>query len=137
MRLRNWMTNEPDSDRGQHVDWLIGGGEMGARVRSFDWSATALGPANEWSQSLKTAVRLLLDSRYPMFLWWGSDLINIYNDAYVPILGARHPEALGAPAPRIWFDIWDVVGPQTDTVLRKELATWNESVLLLMERYGF
>ena len=110
---------------------------MAERVRTFDWSRTAIGPADRWPQSLKTAVRILLESRFPMFLWWGPHLINIYNDGYVPILGARHPEALGRSAPQIWNEIWPVVGPQADIVMREARATWNESVLLVMERFGF
>jgi len=73
--------------------FLAGGGEMGERVRSFDWSKTPLGPLEHWSPSLKTAVRIVLGSRYQMFVWWGEDLINIYNDAYAPLLGQRHPNA--------------------------------------------
>jgi PAS domain S-box-containing protein len=117
--------------------WLVGGGEMGARVRGLDWSRTPLGPLDAWPQSLRTAVRIALDSRYPMFVWWGAELINVYNDAYIPVLGARHPAALGRPAREIWPDIWDVVGPQAEIVLREGRATWNESLLLVMERHGF
>jgi signal transduction histidine kinase len=118
-------------------DFLAQGGEMAERMLAFDWSRTPLGPAEAWPQSLKTAVRILLDSRYPMFVWWGRELINLYNDAYVPVLGKRHPEALGRPAPEIWGDIWSVVGPQAETVLAEGRATWNEERLLLMERFGF
>ena len=116
---------------------LAEGGEMGERMRAFDWSRTPLGPMEAWPQSLKTAIRILLGSRYPMFVWWGRELINLYNDAYVPVLGKRHPEALGRPARQIWADIWSVVGPQAETVLNEGRATWNEERLLLMERHGF
>lgn len=87
-------------------------GEMAARLRAFDWSRTPLGPIDTWPQSLRLAVGICLGSRFPMFVWWGRELINIYNDAYRPILGARHPAALGQPAARIWGEIWDVVGAQ-------------------------
>jgi PAS domain S-box-containing protein len=119
------------------ASWLVGGGEMGARVRALDWSKTPLGPLEAWPQSLRTAVRIALDSRYPMFVWWGEERINLYNDAYIPVLGARHPSALGRPAPVVWPDIWHVVGPQAEIVLREGRATWNESLLLVMERYGY
>jgi PAS domain-containing protein len=110
---------------------------MGARVRAHDWSQTPLGPLEAWPQSLRTAVRIALESRYPMFVWWGNELTNIYNDAYRPFLGIRHPTALGRPAAETWSEIWGVVGPQAEIVLREGRATWNESLLLVMERYGF
>ena len=111
--------------------------EMARRVREFDWSKTPLGPVDLWPQRLLTSVRLMLNSRYPMFVWWGRELINFYNDAYVPVLGARHPDALGQSAARVWAEIWDVVGPQAEIVMRDGQATWNESTLLVMERYGY
>ena len=72
--------------------------EMAQRVRDFDWSATPLGPIESWPQSLLIAVSICLNSRFPMFVWWGPKLINIYNDGYIPMLGARHPRALGHPS---------------------------------------
>ncbi|HET9228433.1 MAG TPA: ATP-binding protein [Thermoanaerobaculia bacterium] len=111
--------------------------EMGERILAFDWSRTPLGPIESWPLNLKTTVGILLNSRYPMFVWWGREMINLYNDAYIPVLGKRHPDALGRPAPEIWGDIWSVVGPQAETVLNEGRATWNEERLLLMERHGF
>jgi len=125
----------PDSSA--RIDVFPGDSEMARRMREFDWSATPLGPAESWPRSLQTVIFLMLNSRYPMFVWWGSKLINLYNDAYIPVLGARHPEALGRSAPRIWNEIWDVLGPQAEAVMREGRATWNESLLLVMERYGF
>src|SRR5687768_18442274 len=110
---------------------------MAARVGSFDWSRTPLGPADTWPQALRTAVGICLNSRFPMFVWWGPDLINIYNDAYIPVLGKRHPAALGRSAPTIWRDIWPIVGPQAEAVMTRGEATWNERVLLVMERHGY
>jgi PAS domain S-box-containing protein len=110
---------------------------MAARVRSFDWSKTALGPMDRWPQSLRVALGVCLNSRFPMFVWWGPDLINIYNDAYVPILGKRHPHALGRPAKSSWGEIWPVVGPQAEAVMQRGEATWNDRVLLVMERHGY
>jgi PAS domain S-box-containing protein len=117
--------------------WLTGGGEMGKLIREVDWSKTPLGPIDSWPQSLKTSILLTLNSRYPMFVWWGRELTNLYNDAYIPILGARHPGALGEPAARVWAEIWDVIGPQTEIVMREGRATWNESLLLVVERHGY
>ena len=114
-----------------------GGGEMGARMRAFDWRTTPLGPPESWPQSLKTAVGIMLTSRYPMFVWWGRDRINLYNDAYIPVLGTRHPAALGQPAKDIWAEIWDEVGPRSDAVLLRGEATFDQNLLLLMERHGY
>ena len=127
---KNSMTNAD-------YDFLSGGGQMGALIRSKDWSSTPLGPVERWPRSLKTVIFLMLNSRYPMFVWWGRELINFYNDAYIPVLGARHPDALGRAASGIWAEIWDVVGAQAEIVMREGRATWNDSILLVMERYGY
>jgi signal transduction histidine kinase/PAS domain-containing protein len=111
--------------------------EATALLESTDWSKTPLGPRSEWPQSLRLAVAICLGSRFPMFVWWGRELVNIYNDAYVPILGQRHPRAFGQPARDTWHEIWDVVGPQADAVMERGEATWNERVLLVMERHGY
>ncbi len=110
---------------------------MGERMRSKDWSETPLGPIPSWPQSLKTLVMTMLNSRYPMFLAWGPRRSFLYNDAYSPVLGKRHPHALGQPAGDIWSDIWGVIGPQMDLVLEEGRATWNEDCLLMMERNGY
>ena len=119
------------------IEVPAGDGEMAAAVRAFDWSATPLGPMDAWPQSLRVAVDICLNSRFPMFVWWGPKLINIYNDAYVPMLGKRHPRALGRPARDSWDEIWAIVGAQADAVMNRRMATWNERVKLVMERYGF
>jgi signal transduction histidine kinase len=119
------------------VAFLAGRGELGALLRAFDWRSTPLGPTEGWPQSLRTAVSLMLANRYPMFIWWGPEQINIYNDAYAPILGKRHPDALGRRAAEIWADIWDVVGLQAQAVVTRGEATWNDRVLLVMERNGW
>ncbi|HTE39490.1 MAG TPA: hypothetical protein VK629_01595, partial [Steroidobacteraceae bacterium] len=72
-------------------DWLAGNGEMAERIRQFDWSKTPLGPATGWSAALRTTIGLMLANRFPMLLWWGPDYICIYNDAYISILGGKHP----------------------------------------------
>src|SRR5690242_3562985 len=126
-----------DADVKQGAGFLRAGGETGAIIRSLDWSATILGPPETWPQSLRVAVQIILNSRYPMFVWWGPSLINFYNDSYVPFLGQRHPRALGIPAQDSWREIWDVVGPQADQVMKEGRSTWNEEKLLIMERYGY
>jgi signal transduction histidine kinase/ActR/RegA family two-component response regulator len=108
-----------------------------ARLLATDWAKTPLGPMDRWPPSLRLAVDICLSSRFPMFVWWGSELINIYNDSYSPMLGLRHPRAFGRPARESWEDIWSVIGPQVDMVMNKGNATWNERVLLVMERKGY
>ncbi len=108
-----------------------------ALLQSTDWDATALGPMRQWPQSLRIAVSICLNSRFPMFVWWGPQLVNIYNDAYIPVLGARHGRAFGVPARELWHEIWDVLGPQQVAVMERGEATWNERVRLLMERNGY
>ncbi len=116
---------------------IPGGGSMGALVRSHDWSQTSVGAIEGWSSSLKTAVSIMLNSRYPMFIWWGEEGLNFYNDAYIPILGARHPDALGQPASQVWAEVWDALSPQIEGVLQKGQASWDEALFLIMERKGY
>jgi PAS domain S-box-containing protein len=110
---------------------------MGALMRRTDWAATPVGPVSRWPRSLRLAVQIILNSRYPMFVWWGRELIYFYNDAHVPILGNRHPQALGQSAPRVWAEVWDEVGPQADAVLNEGRPSWNEDRLLIVERKGY
>jgi len=96
-------------------DVLAGGGEMGALMRSIDWAGIPLGPVEAWSQTLKTMVSFLLANRFPILLWWGPDYIQLYNDAYRPILGAKHPQSMGQPVRECWWEIYDVIGTLIDT----------------------
>lgn len=89
------------------MTWPIGGGEMGERIRVFDWSATPLGPIETWPQSLRTAVDLMLGARQPVFIGWGPQLHALYNDGYIPILGVKHPHALSKPFKEVWAEIWE------------------------------
>jgi hypothetical protein len=100
------------------VEVFAGGGEMGALMRAHDWAATPLGPPEVWPQSLRTALGILLNSRYPMFIFWGPRLVKLYNDGYRPILGVtKHPWALGRPGPEVWPEIWDTIGPMVEAVV--------------------
>ncbi|WP_407892554.1 response regulator [Scytonema sp. NUACC26] len=111
---------------------------MGQVMRSLDWSQTLLGPLSQWAQSLKTAVSIILNSRYPMFIWWGAEYANLYNDAYRPMLGAsKHPQFLGHSAKACWAEVWDVIGPLAESVLTTGEPTWSDDLLLLMDRYGY
>ncbi|MGQ0508310.1 MAG: ATP-binding protein [Myxococcaceae bacterium] len=118
-------------------DFIAGGGEMGALMRSMDWSKTELGAMGDWPVSLRTVAGLLLRSGFPMLLWWGPNLIQLYNDAYRPILGDKHPRSLGAPGAEVWKEIWPVVGPLAESIQRGGPATWNEHLLLPINRKGF
>src|SRR5262245_57730671 len=116
---------------------LAGGGDLGRRMREIDWSATAFGSVESWPQSLRTCVRIILTSRQPMFVWWGEQLINLYNDAYVSILGGKHPVALGQPASIVWRELWDDIAPRAMKAMRENAGTFDEALLLIMERNGY
>jgi PAS domain S-box-containing protein len=116
--------------------FLTGGGEMGARMRAHDWTRSPLGPPECWPQSLRTTVSLILNSRFPMFVAWGPELGFLYNDDYVPILGAKHPAALGRPFAEIWDEIWSDIGPLAERALAGE-ATFHEDMPLTMLRKGY
>ncbi len=119
------------------VDALAGDGEMAERIRAMDWSGTPVGPIATWPQSLRTSVEIILSSRYPMFVWWGRQLTNIYNDAYRPFLGKKHPNALGHSAREAWSEIWEQIGPRAEAVLERGEATFDEALLLIMDRFGY
>ena len=124
-------------NRPSAADFLAGGGEMGALTRAHDWSATPLGPPETWPQSLRTAVRILLNTNHPMFIWWGPELIQFYNDAYRQTMGPeRHPSALGQRGRACWAEIWDIIGPQIEQVMRGGGATWHENQLVPVTRHG-
>ena len=118
------------------LDFLSGGGNMGERIRNFDWGSTPLGDPETWEQGLKTCVRIILTSAQPMFVWWGPSLINIYNDQYAHFLGVKHPTALGAKAEDVWKEIWDQLLPKIKSVERNE-GTYDDSFLFIMERKGY
>ena len=98
--------------------FLVGGGEMGERTRTFDWSATPVGPVERWPQALKIAVRIMLGSRYAMWMGWGPEFTFFYNDAYGQMtLGPKHPWALGKSAREVWREIWADIGPRAEGVI--------------------
>lgn len=114
------------------------GGEMGALMNTLDWAQTPLGPIEHWPQSLCTALSICLVSRFPMLLWWGPELVMLYNDAYRPILGStKHPRSMGQRGKVCWPEIWDVIGPMLEGVLTQGQATWSNNQLLLLDRNGY
>jgi PAS domain S-box-containing protein len=126
-----------DIPRPLAADWLVGGGEMGARIRAHDWPRTPLGPIEAWPQSLRSALSICLGSRFPIVLYWGADRTVLYNDAYAEILGKKHPWALGRACREVWSEIWDVIAPMLDGVVTSGEATWSDDQLLLLERRGY
>ena len=128
LHLNRLMTTPPA--------FLAGGGEMGAAIRNFDWGATPLGPPDGWPRTLKTCLSILLASRQPMWVWWGPELINFYNDPYLSIIGGKHPGALGQPARKVWAEIWDQIQGRIGAAMRGE-ASYSEAELLVMQRNGY
>ena len=118
-------------------DLFAGGGEMGRRIREFDWARHPLGPQALWPQSLKTLVRVMLDSRYAMWMLWGPDLTFFCNDAYLPTVGIKRDWVLGARSDKVWEEIWSDIGPRIRQVLEQGQSTWDEGLLLFLERSGF
>lgn len=111
---------------------------MRALMRSLDWSQTPLGAVDTWPQSLRTTISILLSSRYPMFTFWGPHRVQVYNDAYRPVLGTlKHPNALGQPGAEIWAEVWDVLGPLVEQAEQEGQGTWSENMPLFMQRSGY
>jgi PAS domain S-box-containing protein len=117
--------------------FLSGGGVMGARMRAYDWSLTPLGAPETWPQSLKAVVRVMLTSRFAMWMAWGPELTFFCNDAYLPTTGLKRDWVLGARSDRVWAEIWQDIGPRIRRVLATGEATWDEALLLYLERSGF
>jgi signal transduction histidine kinase len=126
------MTNQTITE-----EFFAGNGEMAALMRAFDWASTPIGSAATWPQSLKTTVRIMLTSRYAMWMAWGKELTFFCNDAYRPTLGVKSSWALGAPATEVWAEIWPDIGPRIEKVLHTGEATWDEALMLFLERSGY
>jgi PAS domain S-box-containing protein len=128
-------TATPDDATAEAV--LSGGGEMGALMRSMDWSLSPLGPVSSWPQSLRTMVGTCLNTRFPMMVFWGPRNVMFYNDGYRPILGGKHPRSMGRPGEEVWTEIWDQLLPMIHTVRGEGRAVISENQQFLMERVGF
>ncbi len=128
---------EKDDRNVAEFNFLSRGGELGERIRSFDWGSTSLGTPDQWPHSLRTIVRIMLTSQQPIWIGWGPEFIKLYNDPYKAIVGGKHPWALGQPASVVWKDIWEAVGPRLEKVMKQNEGTYDESLLLIMERYGY
>lgn len=122
--------------RGHEVsatDGFPGAGIMGECVRTHDWTATPLGPAETWPQSLRTALSIMLSSAFPTYLAWGPELTSFYNDAYIPIMGDK-PNGLGRPFPEVWSEVWDTIGPITERAMHGEASYFEDLPLTLVRR---
>ena len=115
----------------------IADSDMAALVAQHDWAATPLGPVERWPQSLRSAVSILLPSKAQIVLFWGRDLVALYNDAYRPVFGAKHPSALGQPARACWREVWDVLRPLFEGVMRSGEAFWAQDHRFYLERHGY
>ena len=124
---------EPDGS----PNFLAGGGEMGALLRSHGWAQSVLGAPARWPSSLKATIRIMLTSRQPIWVGWGGELTFFYNDAYRAIIGGKHPWALGRPAEEVWREIWADIGPMLATAMGGIEGTYVEEQLLIMERNGY
>ncbi len=111
-------------------------GEMARLIESFDWLRSPLGPSAQWPQSLKTALNICLRSRFQLAMFWGPELVFLYNDAEREVIGSLHPHALGKPAREVLVDMWETVGPMLHEVLKSGEATWSVDQPLMIDRYG-
>src|SRR3954468_15797146 len=126
------------SDEPTALAALRAGGQVGADLLAVDWDATPLGPPETWPQSLTTVVNIVLGSRFSMWMAWGPELTFFCNDAYRrDTLGAKYPWALGRPAGEVWAEIWPDIGPRIEQVMDTGVASWDEALLLFLERSGF
>ena len=131
------MSANPAPSTANQLDFLTGGGDMGARIRAFPWAKTGLGPPEHWPSGLRTSLRILLTTQHPVFIFWGEQLTCFYNDAYSRSLGPeKHPSILGIAGRDAWSEIWHIIGPQIDQVMRGDTATWHENALVPIFRHG-
>ena len=114
-----------------------GDSELARLMRTLDWSSTPFGPVDLWPQSLRTTVGICLTSRFPIVMWWGPDLLMLYNDAWRPVLGRTKHPAVARPGREVWPEIWHIIGPMLEGVLKSGRATWQDDQLLMLDRNGY
>jgi len=117
--------------------FLAGGGETGELIRSIDWSKTLLGSPDLWPQSLRSSLSICLNSNFPIAIYWGKEKILLYNDAWSPIPGTKHPRAMGLTAKEVWPEIWDSIGPLFEEVFTTGKPAGSKDGLLPMQRHGY
>jgi hypothetical protein len=116
---------------------LARGGVAGALIRERDWAGTAVGVMEAWPQSLRTALSVCLLSKFPMFVFWGPDMVQFYNDMFVPVMGSKHPAGLGQLARDCWRETWDLVGPMLNGVMAGGEASYFDDLPVTLERSGY
>src|SRR5271168_469891 len=136
MGLRADSPKSSNSEVGRPQDWLIGGGEMGKLIRAMDWTNTPLGPIESWPQSLRTTISLCLASNFPIALVWGPRHVQIYNDGYWPICGAKHPRSMGQDFTECWAAPWPVIGEAFERALAGE-TSFLENQRMFLDRNGY
>ncbi|MFA6209604.1 MAG: ATP-binding protein [Candidatus Obscuribacterales bacterium] len=135
--MQEKVTTKSTGSSSQIPHCLTGGGKVGALMRSIDWSSTGLGDVQSWSQALQLSISLCLNSRFPLILWWGPELLVLYNDPYTEHLQSKHPGALAKVGREVWGEIWPVIGPMLESVFTTGEPTWSDDLLLLLRRNGF
>ncbi len=121
-------------------DWIYGAArdsEMSRLTRAFDWAATELGPIRKWPMCLKSALSMCLTSHFSIVIWLGPERRIVYNDAFRLYCGNKHPERFGWPGRNYWYEMWDVIGPMIDSVMKTKVATWMCDHLLLSNRWNY
>src|SRR5260370_31223292 len=119
----------------QESEVFSGGGELGKLMRSLNWSKTELAPPDAWEPSLKAAVSICLNSRFPIVIFWGRDFAVLYNDAYIPMLAPKHPCTLGTPARACWSEMWETLGSMLQSYLDTGQSTWSDDLQLILNRH--
>lgn len=119
------------------LDWLTGSSEINEIIRTKDWSTTPLGPVEFWPSSFTSVLRLCLNAHFPMAIFWGSNFMFFYNDAYLPIMGDKHPQSLGRNGCDVWPEIWSIVGPIYERVYKTGQAVLVDDQLLPVNRFGY
>src|SRR3954449_8619307 len=138
VRVRGWQAGMDAMPASTGNLLFANGGELGRERDRRDWSQTPLGPPDTWPAALRNLVRIVLTSRFSMWAAWGSELTAFYNDAYWrDTLQAKHPWALGRPASQMWAEIWEDIGPRIRSGLDTGVATWDEDLLLFLQRSGY
>ena len=118
-------------------DLFLGDSQMATLMRGYDWDTHPLGNPNQWPLSLKTALRIMLHSAHPMFIWWSEELYMFHNDSYVPLIGNKHPAALGAKSNEVWAEIWPQMGAVIEGIMQGDNAFYGEELLVPINRKGF
>jgi PAS domain S-box-containing protein len=125
-----------DKPMKSHTSWIFADGEMAVRIRGFRWETTPIGPMSAWSESLRCAVNMILESQFPMLLIWGPEMVVLYNDACIPLEGERHPDALGKTAQECWPEAWHILAPKLRSVLEQGAKLYFENELIPILRQG-